>query len=395
MNRITSILLTFTIAIAAVAADSVPSGFSRPLLWRAGAELSPAWVPGTNSFLDGGNEMGKHISSSLSVNIRADLSFDKTTREGLLYKGLYQGIGLGTTTFFANRLLGTPVSAYVYQGAPFLYFNNRLSLGYEWQFGAAFGWKHYNQETASDNAVIGTSVTAHMALGLKLQYTLSDRWQMSVGLSANHYSNGNTSWPNGGVNHIGASIGIAYAINTPTETAAAPDRSLTEEADKGRWFYDITVYGAWRKRAVSIGNPAEPQLCPGKFGVAGFQFSPLRSLNRWIAVGPSLDFQWDESAGLAPYWVDGTFADMIKFRRPPFGRQISVGLSAHAELTMPIFAVNAGIGYDIVNPKGDKAFYQSLTLKTFITKNLYINTGYRLGSFKEPQNLMLGIGIRL
>jgi hypothetical protein len=48
-----------------------------------------------------------------------------------------------------------------------------------------------------------------------------------------------------------------------------------------------------------------------------------------------------------------------------------------------------------VCPYGDKRFYQSLTLKTFITRQLYLNTGYRLGNFKNPQNLMLGIGIRL
>lgn len=70
-------------------------------------------------------------------------------------------------------------------------------------------------------------------------------------------------------------------------------------------------------------------------------------------------------------------------------------LSAHAELTTPIFALNTGFGYDIVCPYGDKRFYQSLTLKTFITRQLYLNTGYRLGNFKNPQNLMLGIGIRL
>ncbi|MDE6400294.1 MAG: acyloxyacyl hydrolase, partial [Muribaculaceae bacterium] len=95
------------------------------------------------------------------------------------------------------------------------------------------------------------------------------------------------------------------------------------------------------------------------------------------------------------YWVEGSYEDNIKFRRPPFGKQISVGISAHAELTMPIFSVNVGLGYDVVNPQGEKAFYQSLTLKTFLKKIIYLNTGYRLGNFKDPQNLMLGIGVRL
>lgn len=148
--------------LSITASDFVPSGFSRPLHWNVGAELTPAWVPGSNGFLKGNNNAGKHINAAFSGSVRADFNFDQSTREGMLYKGLYQGIGLGATTFFSNSLLGTPVSAYVYQGAPFVYFNDCLRLAYEWQFGAAFGWKHYDLETADNNAVVSTAVTAHM-----------------------------------------------------------------------------------------------------------------------------------------------------------------------------------------------------------------------------------------
>ena len=93
--------------------------------------------------------------------------------------------------------------------------------------------------------------------------------------------------------------------------------------------------------------------------------------------------------------MEGTWGEGVRFRRPPFGKQLSAGLSAHAELTMPIFAINAGLGYDFVCPDGDRRFYQSLALKTFVTRNLYLNVGYRLGRFRDPQNLMLGLGVRL
>lgn len=354
--------------------------------------MNPAWVPGTNSFLKGENDESKKIHAGFSGDIRADFSFASATKEAKLYPGLYQGIGISLNSYFANRLLGTPVSAYIYQGAPIVHFSNRLWLGYEWRFGAAFGWKHYDEETAGNNAAVSTSVTAMLGLGVKLHYALSERWEMSAGINGTHYSNGNTSWPNAGVNSIGVTVGISYLLNQLSKTEKAPVW-LVDEADKGRWLYDILVYGAWRKRAVNIGN--EPQICPGRFGIAGLQFSPLRKLNRWVAVGPALDVQWDESAELEPYWIEGTMGDNVKFERPPFGKQLSVGVSAHAELTMPIFSVNAGLGYDFVNPKGEKRFYQSLTLKTFMTKNLFLNVGYRLGDFKDPQNLMLGLGLRL
>lgn len=385
-------------------ADTIPSAFSRPLEWRMGAELTASGVPGSNSFLRGENPENKRISARLAADIRADFSFNPSTREGMLYPGLYQGIGLGVNTFFSNSLLGTPVSAYVYQGAPIVSISDRLWLGYEWQFGAAFGWKHFEDKVDdSDNNVIpntennnavSTSVTAHMGLGLKLHYTLSDRWHMSFGVTVHHNSNGNTSWPNAGVNSIGASVGIAYVLN-PQEKTHASDTELEREADRHRWLYDIVAYGAWRKRVVTVGYNEEPQLCPGRFGVIGAQFSPMLRLNRWVAVGPSLDMQWNEGAALAGYWVEGSYKENILFERPPFGKQLSMGLSAHAELTMPIFSVNAGLGYDFLSPEGEKRFYQSLTLKTFVTEKLFLNVGYRLGSFKDPQNLMLGVGVRL
>ncbi len=376
-------------------ADSIAtaSGVRLPMEWRVGAELSPGCVPGTNSYLKGNNPSGMHINSSLSGAVRADFSYNRHSREGMLYRGAYQGLGIGVNSFFANDLLGTPVSAYVYQGAPIVHFNKRLWLGYEWQFGAAMGWKHQTEERLDDHGVVSTRVTAHMGIGLKMHYELSERWRMSVGLGATHYSNGNTSWPNSGVNSFNATIGVAYVI-APQSKPETISPELEKIADEGRWTYDLTAYGAWRKRALFVGD-VYATLCPGKFGVAGIEFSPMRVLNRWVSVGPSLDVQWDESAGLAPYWVEGSYDEYVKFRRPPFCKQLSVGVSGHAELTMPIFSINAGLGYDIVNPEGNKRFYQSLTLKTFVSNKLYLNVGYRLGNFKTPQNLMLGVGVRL
>lgn len=381
--------------------DTIPSAFSRPLQWRIGAEISPALVPGTSSYLDGYNPECKPIDASLSGSIRVDFSFCPDTRVGMLYRGAYQGIGISLGSYADDGVLGTPVSAFVYQGAPIARFSNRLWLGYEWQFGAAFGWRHSNEEKLDNNAVVSTAVTAHMGLGVKLHYKFSDKWQMSVGIGANHYSNGNTSWPNAGVNTIGASIGIARVINPDNDVMsvnATREKEYSEikkEADRHCWLYDIMVFGAWRKRIVNVGEPVESKLIPGRFGILGIQLSPMYRLDRRFAIGPALDVQWDESAGLAPYWINESYDDNIMFERPPFGKQLSVGLSGHAELTMPIFTINAGLGYDFVCPNGNKRFYQSLALKTFITKKLYLNVGYRLGSFKEPQNLMLGFGIRL
>lgn len=395
MNRRLRILCALVIAatgVTTVSADTIPDGFCRMPELNVGVDVRPAFVPGTNSYLRGENDAAKAIDKSLAADVRFGFRFNKSTRQGMLYRGLYQGVGLGVNSFFNKALLGTPVSLYVYQGAPIAGFGSRLWLGYEWQFGAAFGWKHHKKGWPDNNVVAGTAVTAHMGLGLKLHYQVGERWELSLGVGATHFSNGNTASPNAGVNTVGLSLGVAYTINPQGEGSQA-SAQLAAEADRGRWFYDIMAFGAWRRLAVTVADT--PQLCPGKFAVAGLQLAPMRRLNRYLAVGPALDVQWDESAGLGPYWVEGTYDDGIRFERPPFGRQISAGISAHAELTMPIFAINAGLGVDLLCPKGNRRFYQTLALKTFITDRIFLNVGYRLGNFKDPQNLMLGIGLRL
>lgn len=393
IRKLMALCLGAVVGMSALA-DSIPGGFSRPPVWRIGVEVTPAYVPGTNVYLDGSNPRDKRIRRSLSGSVRTDFSFRGDTKEGMLYKGLYQGIGIGADSFFANDLLGTPVTAYVYQGAPFICLSGCLKLEYEWKFGAAFGWKHYDREVASSNAAVSTPVTAMMGLGVRLNYSLTEMCSLMLGIEGTHFSNGNTSWPNGGVNSIGVSLGVACRLGSGNGSVAA-NPALEREADRGRWLYDIVAFGAWRKRVVFVGSPSYPELCPGRFGVIGVQFTPLRRLNRWCAVGPGLEVQWDESAGIAPYWVEGSGGDDIKFKRPPFARQISAGLSAHAELTMPIFTVDAGLGYDVVCPAGNRRFYQMLALKTFFTRSVFLNVGYRLGNFKDPQNLMVGFGVRL
>lgn len=374
--------------------DTIGAASRLPLRWSVGAEASPLWVIPTNGFLKGDNPAEKRVRSGFSGSLRVGFRFNENSDEGILYPGLYQGIGIGGMGFSPASLLGSPVTAYVYQGLPIARFGTRLSLAYEWKFGAAIGWKHRNYDEEMYNDPVSTRLTAMMAVGLKLQYAASDRFTLSAGVEAVHFSNGNTSLPNAGVNAALASVGVAYSL-APHKPATRAGRSVLAEADRRSWIFDIMAYGAWRRRVVEVGDPVAPQMCPGKFGVAGMQLAPMRVFSRWLAAGPSLDLQWDESAGLEPYWVEGTSDKDIKFRRPPFGKQLKAGISAHAELTMPIFHINAGIGYDFVTPCGDRRFYQSLALKTFISRSLYINIGYRLADFSEPENLMLGLGFRL
>ncbi len=129
-------------SIAAADEGNVVSLLGAPLNYNVGVRGEVFNVPQTNMFLKGDNPAGKRIGSGASADIRAGFGFDARSRAGMLYRGIYQGVGVGLSGFFGDNLLGTPVAVYVFLGALKVHFNPRLWFGYEWECVAAFGWKH-------------------------------------------------------------------------------------------------------------------------------------------------------------------------------------------------------------------------------------------------------------
>ncbi|MDE6371493.1 MAG: acyloxyacyl hydrolase [Duncaniella sp.] len=312
---------------------------------------------------------------------------------------VYQGVGISANTFMQRETLGTPIGLYVFQGAPIVSLSRRLSLDYEWNFGATFGWKKTSHGSdIRSNLVVGSSTNAYLNLGLKLSYALTDGLVLTGGIDMTHYSNGNTSWPNPGVNLMGGAVGLTFIPGVKMLNSVSPFKSDTDFS-KGI-SYDIMAFGAWHKAYFPADEGAftelgEKALLPGHFGVAGVTFAPMWDVHPTFRTGVSADIQWSENTGLTKYLVPDTYGEESKFYRPPFFRQVSAGLSARAELVMPIFSVNVGVGYGIAGPSETRKLYQVVTLKSYISGPLYVNVGYRLNEFHSPSNLMLGVGLTL
>ena len=110
----------------------------------------------------------------------------------------------------------------------------------------------------------------------------------------------------------------------------------------------------------------------------------------------SLDAQYDESANLKDHIAnDNQWADELKFHRPPFREQFAVGVSLRAEVVMPIFSINLGVGKNVIGRGDDtNSYYQVFVLKADVTRHLFLHVGYQLYKFRNPNNLMLGVGYR-
>lgn len=370
--------------------DAVVDGDSARIVHHFGFDVRGDYVAPEREAVSNAYIGGPERDAAASLHLKYSFSYSDLTRTGRLYPGAYQGIGVGATSFFANGLTGMPVSAYLFQGAPIFRIAPKLTFDYEWNFGASFGWKRYNEHDNPINVIVGSPVNAYINLGFMLNYRLSDRWNVVAGVDMTHYSNGNTSWPNPGVNMIGGRAGVVYTFNSGSQTGTLAD-NMEIEPVKPHISYDLVIYGAVRKKMTDIDD--WPQVLPGHFGIAGLNFAPMYNFNRFLRAGVSLDVQYDESSDIDSYWAGGTDED-VKFYRPPFFHQVSWGLSARGELVMPIFSINAGMGYNFIGNSDAKNFYQVLALKAYLTRSFFLHIGYQLNSFKNPNNLMIGVGYR-
>ncbi len=388
-----------TILLLFIAVDSFPDNndsTSTKITHMIVADLRPGYVFPTHEFFKGSNHAGQRINSTLSGHLKYGFKFSDNTYLGKEYPYAIQGIGIAYNTFFNSSEVGNPINVYLFQTSRIASISPKLSLDYEWNFGAAFGWKQYDEEKNPLNMVVGSKINAYINLGLLLNWQITSNTSLRGGVGVTHYSNGNTSYPNSGVNTIGASIGVAHFFGNNKENRFSYFPSQNH-ALNSYVTYDLIVYGATRKKGV-FPEDQSPMLVPGSFAIVGLNLNPLYHFSNYFRAGISLDLQYDESANIGKH-IANTYTpsepEELKFYRPPFREQFSAGLSLRGEIVMPIFSINLGIGKNFLC-KGDdtNSFYQTFVLKTHITHNIFLHTGYQLYRFKDPNNLMMGLGYR-
>lgn len=348
---------------------------------RIAVDAVPAKIFHTNDFLRGGNEEERVMNHDMTFTLKYAFMNPDEVRPGSIHQGAYQGVGLARHEF--NRWLSNPISVYLFQGAPIINLSRRVSLNYEWNLGMAFGWNAYDEETNPENKVIGSKVTAYIDVDMYLRWMLSRHIDLNAGISLSHFSNGNTTYPNLGLNTGGIRLGMAYYINRQ-QPSATP--AVKEKAPSCRGLYtDVILYGAWKQGVGHQGD--EYYLLPGRYGVMGFNLNPMYRLNPWLSMGASLDGVYDKSVSR-----ENDDSDEVNHT---FGRQVALGLSARSEFAMPYFSINFGVGtYVLGNRNNFRGVYEVLALKVHISQRAMLHIGYSLVDFKTPNNLMLGLGWR-
>jgi Lipid A 3-O-deacylase (PagL). len=385
------VIFSITGIISAENKDTTSFLQKHRFMHRVGIDLRPEYIIPANPFLEGVNEKNKPINRSFSTHLKYSFQSRQGTEIDRIFGGAYQGIGMAYYTFGEKNSLGNPIAFYLFQGARLANLSSRVSFNYEWNFGLSAGWVPHDYETNSYNVIIGSKVNAYINANFYLNWMLSNKFDLTTGVTFTHFSNGNTRFPNGGLNSIGLNTGLVYNINRKNFIPPKSSFGFLLPEFQRHFSYDLLVFGSFRRKGVAFGD--ERIASPHSYTVLGFNFAPMYNVGYKFRTGLSLDGYYDGSNNIytAPYAV-GTKAQFLK---PPFKEQIALGISGRAEYVMPYFSVNLGMGVNILSSGDDiKTLYHILALKINTSRNTFIHIGYSLQNFNTPSFLMLGLGLR-
>lgn len=325
-----------------------------------------------------------------STHLKYAFALPEESLGNQLFPNTYQGLGIAIFDFGNTKQIGTPKALYFFQKSRITTFSPRLSLDYEWNFGISTGWQPYNAITNPSNVIVGSTVNAYINLGASMKWKMADKLALSAGIDFTHFSNGNTEYPNAGVDIPGYKLGISYDISK--NSIHKKEREVFNPSEESKYIsYDFVVFGSWRRKGVNFFGQQIPS--PQKYPVIGGYFAPMYNLGNRLRTGISLDMIYDGSANV--YTEDYIVGTQQEFFKPDWNKQVALGLSARVDYVMPFFTIAGGIGTNVLHAGGDfNGTYQSFALKIQATRSSFVHIGYNIKDFHEPNYLMLGLGYR-
>lgn len=378
-----------TDSLSGVGEDSFePNGFSH----RAEMEYRQAFILPSAPFYKNANQTGLAIRNAFSGHLKYSIGLPEGVLGHRIFIDTYQGVGFAFYHFENGEELGKPLMAYLFQKSRILRLSPRIMLDYEWNFGISAGWNPYDYFDNPNNVIIGSKLNAYINAGISLNWRAGKRWMITGGGDFTHFSNGNTDFPNAGLNLTGVKLGMIYDFKgKDKEEGRREFADLTVPKYPGHLSYDLVLFGSWRRKGVDFFG--DLVASPYQYPVAGVYFAPMYNFDYRFRAGVSADAIYDGSANV--YTEDYIVGTEQPFYRPHWNRQIAMGVSARGEYVMPVFVIGVGIGTHVLHKGGDfRGTYQSIALKIRTSRKTFIHIGYSIKDFYEPNYLMLGMGFR-
>jgi len=248
----------------------------------------------------------------------------------------------------------------------------RYGLSPRWQVSATTGLgvlynsKPYHPINNYKNTLLGSHFNTSLLGGLAAHFNVSKSISLTAGGQVMHFSNGNTTSPNDGINLFSVETGILYHLHRqkmytlPRNTQMPPTNSL---------FFTMAMSLTDYQRNVQKG-----------YHFYTFMAEWIKPINPWFGLGAGIDFTVNDGH---------TDKVLYDWNLPGVHHQVGVKavLSAMVQRTQVLF--QAGV----INDVGLRG-YNYIILRYHFLKRFHLNMSYRSYGFSGG-HLSWGGGVKI
>lgn len=395
----------FTLAYSAVIAQGEDSAIvkknrqrkSIAITYQAG-KLLPS-----NEFVKGENAVGKPIDYYQSFSMQFAIKTDGRELWQQLYNYPTWGFGLYTFDFFNTDELGNPGSFYGFFNAPFVRFK-KWSINYSIGSGISFNWNPYDRKENPYNNAIGSKINGFVDAGIYFNFHLGKHFDLSTGVTLNHFSNGADKVPNLGINMVGARLSLKYIFKGRPEFT---EREVIPKFKK-KWEYLTTFAYSHKQLAFdTLGTDNTSGFVPQDYNIYNFSIGVNRQLNYKLKLGVGMDFGYD-----------GAYNSFITLENQQIesqngeGTKLAIGIYPSFEWVIHRLSVIIQPGWyiyranpsipepteenNVVEPRRTSSnSYQRIGFKYHILEDLFIGFNVRAYDFSVADYFEWNIGYRI
>jgi len=376
------LLLIFPVVVMAQAGDSTSIKQGPDFFLRGDTEYG---------FIIGVNDLPEGINQVLGGNLEVGWQ----TTGSSVYDGIlnYPSFGFGFLTygFPQTGILGEPNAFYMFLNAPFRRWH-KFSLNYIIRLGMSYNWEPNDPVANPGHLVLGSFRNLYISAGSEAQYLIGEQLSLSAGFKFSHFSNGQSSLPNAGMNLVTPHIGLKYDFNGGTRPLyvkppkpAYPVKAMEYYFTFGNGirqiFFNSAQTGVAPKTGVSypvynISVGAQYQFgWAGKYG-GGLDFIYWGAYNPDFQIGP------------------GGIYQAVEY---PFADYLQLGVFISYEFVLNNFSIYAQPGFRVIRKDYEGRppdFYQHLALKYHV-HDLILGVAIRAVNFGQAEYIEWNIGYRI
>ena len=339
--------------------------------------LTQGGVLKSNDFVRGDNKEGIPIDGFSATDFRIGWQTTGSKAWHHAHNIPYYGIGIHSIVFSNADEIGYPAALYFFFGAPFSR-RAKSSFDYEFSFGLSHNWEPFDNINNPFNLAIGSYRNAYIDAKIKYVWYFSKKLSSDAGIRVTHFSNGAMRMPNAGINLFAPFVGLRYDLIAKNPISI--DRLATKEVETNDEF---NIYLASGKRAVKNTLTPNHQMA-SLLNISLEYLVPAGSIFKY---GMGVDLGVDQNRNLT---IDGNNVQFASTKQ-----QIFSALSVIGQFRAHRLAVQAGIGYEMINDGKfhfSNDIHQRIGLRFYIHKHLFAGIAIKANNFSRADYIEWSLG---